>query len=187
MVCISQLCVTAANEDFGKSFTRASSLIVLIYFLFSGAAGWSISSWRWSTGYLTWRWLQMSGITLKSPPGCSRRCLSSLSVRSDSSHKFYTRLKNLRGCLLNTLKVFGGFCVFNSSRRQTTRTSCTLHGRFGRVGLLCGRYTPLDWDDGIWWGMTLKSKFTSKIHECVFTVAEIINLKWNFEEKTFCT
>lgn len=58
-------------------------------------------------------------------------------------------------CLFKALTV----CVcLNLSRPQTTRTSCTLHGRFGRVGQLCGQYTQQDWEDGIWWGTTLKSK-----------------------------
>lgn len=39
--------------------------------------------------------------------------------------------------------------IFNVTRLQSTRTSCTQHGPFGRVDLLCGPYTPLDLEDGI--------------------------------------
>lgn len=139
-------------------------------FRFAGAAGWSISCWRWSTGYLTWRWWLMSGIILKSPAGCSQRCRSSLSVRSDLD-----TLENRHNCLLNKISgVYFDVCLFDSSRQQTTRTSCTLRGRFGRADLLCGRYTPLDWEDGIWWGRTWKSKVMYTVYTCILTVAEII-------------
>lgn len=49
-------------------------------------------------------------------------------------------------CILTTPNPMNGWWL---NRLQTTWTSCTLHGLSGRVGLLCGPYTPLVWEGGI--------------------------------------
>lgn len=53
-------------------------------------------------------------------------------------------------------------------RPMTIRTLCILRGLFGKAGRLCGPYTPRDWDDGIWWETTSKSraKLISQVSYC---------------------
>lgn len=83
--------------------------------------------------------------------------LSFSKVRPEAAMHYHTRTlqisvsKHLN--MFVTIILIGLHC-----RRQTTRTLCTLPGRFGRVGPLCGPYIQPGWEDGIWWGKILKSK-----------------------------
>lgn len=52
-----------------------------------------------------------------------------------------------RSCVYQILQV--SLISFVLCRHQTIRTLCTPRGPFGRAGLLCGPYIPLDWADGI--------------------------------------
>lgn len=59
----------------------------------------------------------------------------------------HQRLARTHSSVYRILQV--SLISFDLCRRQTIRTLCTRRGPFGRAGLLCGPYIPLDWADGI--------------------------------------